>query len=324
VTGVGEAGPLPGLSHDDLPDFDSVVEAVITEFNSSQANIGKIGPGSLEDIHHFIKSNAPSILKYASLTFAFEVALLDLINGGRKIIFKNSFVSGTPVPINGLIWMGGMDSMLQQIEIKIRDGFRCIKLKVGSINFERECDILQYVRRKYFRDDIIVRLDANGAFKEEDAVYKLNELSKFNIHSIEQPLRKGSPQLPSLCRDSPIPIALDEEIIGLYDKAAKEEILSAINPTFIILKPSLHGGLRSCQEWISIAEKKRIGWWLTSALESSLGLNALAQFVAEYPIQIHQGLGTGSIYENNISSPLEAREGFLRYNSDNDWDDLAK
>jgi o-succinylbenzoate synthase len=258
--------------------------------------------------------------KNPAVVFAMETALLDLAHGGKRLIFDNSFAKGQPIEINGLIWMGGLDFMLQQIEIKIRDGFRCVKLKVGGIDFEKDLDILQYIRRKYFRENIVVRLDANGAFKLDEADYKLKELSKFDVHSIEQPIRKGAKELAELCKNSPIPIALDEELIGVVLKEEKAQLLERIKPQFIILKPSLHGGLFGCQEWIELAEAGKIGWWITSALESNIGLNAISQFAANYPISIPQGLGTGEIYTNNFPSPLTVKKGFLSSNSAEKWD----
>src|SRR6478609_1938870 len=189
--------------------------------------------------------------------------MTELSNGGKRTLFKNEFINGQRIPINGLIWMGGLDFMLQQIEIKIQDGFRCIKLKVGGLDFEKECDILQYIRRKYFKLNIEIRLDANGALKQDDVLYKLKELSKFGIHSIEQPIKPKSEFLPELCRTSAIPVALDEELIGVNGKVAKEQLLDASKPPFIILKPTLHGGLQSCAEWIEIANARNVGWWLT-------------------------------------------------------------
>ena len=209
--------------------------------------------------------------------------------------------------------------MLQQIEIKIQDGFRCIKLKVGGIDFEKECDILQYVRRKYFKLDIEIRLDANGALKPEDAYYKLKELSKFTIHSIEQPLKPKSEFLPELCRTSPIPVALDEELIGIDTWASKDKLLDHSKPPYIILKPTLHGGLQSCAEWIEVAQARNIGWWLTSALESNVGLNAIAQFACNYSLNMPQGLGTGAIYDDNFEAPLKVDKGLLSYNGRQEW-----
>jgi O-succinylbenzoate synthase len=258
--------------------------------------------------------------QHPAVTFALETALLDLGQGGTRTIFDNSFVKGKPIPINGLVWMGGLDFMLQQVEIKIRDGYRCVKLKVGGMDFEKECDIVQYIRRKYFREDIVIRLDANGAFKPEDALYKLKHLARFDVHSIEQPLRAGSEELPGLCRTSPIPVALDEELIGVATREEKEKLLERIKPAYVILKPSLHGGLFGCQEWIELAEARNVGWWITSALESNIGLNAISQFAANYPIAIPQGLGTGEIYVDNVPSPLKADKGLLSWDEAGKWD----
>jgi O-succinylbenzoate synthase len=311
IFGIGECAPLPGLSTELNTEFESDLEKFVTSFQLPSL------PNSLGQIH----SHFPDLQKRSSVMFAVETALLDLYNGGTRTIFKSSFLEGKVIPINGLIWMGGMDFMLQQIEIKIRDGFRCIKLKVGGLDFEKECDVLQYMRRKYFREDITVRLDANGAFKAEDALYKLKELTKFNIHSIEQPLKKGSELLAELCATSPIPIALDEELSGIYNTSERISLLEKSKPKYIIVKPSLHGGLHATADWIAQAEKKGIGWWLTSSLESSVGLNALAQFVAQYPIDIPQGLGTGAIYDDNFLSPLEVtRKGELKLDSRTSWE----
>jgi O-succinylbenzoate synthase len=312
--GVGECAPLAGLSPELNDDFEGRVKSAVGAFNESGV---LTAPGNLDAIHSFIRAELPSIKSMSSLLFAFETAMLDFAHGGKRVIFNSSFLEGKTIPINGLIWMGGMDFMLQQIEIKIRDGFRCIKLKVGGLDFERECDVLQYVRRKYFRDNITIRLDANGAFRPDDIMYKLTELSKFNIHSIEQPLKKGSELLPEICARSPIPIALDEELIGVDDRAG---LLKTVKPQFIILKPGLHGGLSGAAAWIEEAAKNQVGWWLTSALESNVGLSALAQFVGQYPVEIPQGLGTGSLYDDNFQSPLEVlRNGHLGLNRREEW-----
>ncbi len=318
IIGVGECGPLVALSPDHVPDLQERIEEIINRFNSQGLDITSVT--NLSELNAFIiRSLGADIVKYPSILFAFETALLDLLNGGNKVIFNNSFIDGTRIPINGLIWMGGLDFMLQQIEIKIRDGFRCVKLKVGGIDFEKECDVLQYIRRKYFRESITIRLDANGAFKPVDAMYKLNELAKYDVHSIEQPLKPGSPEMAELCQTSPILIALDEELIGINEREEKEALLSSIKPAYIILKPTLHGGLYSCQEWIQLAESQNIGWWITSALESNVGLNAIAQFTAQYAITMPQGLGTGMLYTDNIESPLTVNKGFLSYDKDLLW-----
>lgn len=314
--GIGECAPLAGLSPELNGSFETVPAGFVQVFN--EAGIEK-PCGSLTEVREMIESRFPSFGAISSLVFAFETAMLDLFNGGTRIVFRSTFAEGKPIPINGLIWMGGMDFMLQQIEIKIRDGFRCIKLKVGGLDFEKECDILQYVRRKYFRDDITIRLDANGAFRADDVLYKLNELAKFNVHSIEQPLKKGSELLPEVCARSPIPIALDEELLGISSGAGRSELLKTVKPQFIILKPGLHGGMSGSADWIAEAARNHVGWWLTSALESNVGLNALAQFVAQYPVEIHQGLGTGALYDDNFPSPLEVKQGALTLNTREGW-----
>ncbi|MBX2945205.1 MAG: o-succinylbenzoate synthase [Cyclobacteriaceae bacterium] len=305
VVGWGECGPLPGLSVDDRPDFESVLDSCLAHVSAIQHQ---------EDIVKIVPAGFPSI------RFGLEAALLDLRHGGVRKIYNNSFFSGTPIPINGLVWMGDLDSMLQQVSLKIAQGFRCIKLKVGGLNFEKECDILQYIRSKYFREGITIRLDANGAFKPEEAKYKLNSLARYNVHSIEQPVKPGLVAMEELCRSSPIPIALDEELIGVALKADKIKLLDRIRPQFIILKPSLHGGLLSCAEWIALAEERNIGWWITSALESNIGLNAICQFTANYTITMPQGLGTGKIYQDNIPSPLTVSEGTISYDAKKSWD----
>jgi O-succinylbenzoate synthase len=318
VYGLGECSPLPGLSPEHSPELNDYLETIISQFNSK----GFTPPNTLDlkEIKAYIlNSLSNDILKYPSIVFAFETALLDFMHGGNRLLFKNTFAKGVPIPINGLIWMGGLDFMLQQIEIKIRDGFRCIKLKVGGIDFEKECDVLQYIRRKYFRENITIRLDANGAFKPAEAIYKLNELARFDVHSIEQPIKPGLPEMEDICRTSPIPIALDEELIGIEDIESKAQLLRRISPSFIILKPTLHGGLYACRDWIQLAEKQNIKWWVTSALESNVGLNAIAQFTAEHPISLPQGLGTGMIYSDNIESPLIVRHGNLSYEDNLSW-----
>jgi O-succinylbenzoate synthase len=318
VAGWGECGPLPALSIDHIPELPHIIEKMVTRFNEHKS---KPNSPDLAAIQTFLLSVlSDEITRYPSLLFAFETALLDWMNGGSRLIFRNSFIEGKPIPINGLIWMGGLDFMLQQIEIKIRDGFNCVKLKVGGLDFEKECDVLQYIRRKYFRADISIRLDANGAFKVSDVDYKLHELAKFGVHSIEQPLKAGAEETTELCRKSPIPIALDEELIGVTQAEEKKALLQRIKPAFIILKPSLHGGLWGCQQWIELAESEGIGWWITSALESNIGLNAIAQFTANHNIALPQGLGTGQIYSDNIESPLMVRKGQLYFDSSLSWD----
>ena len=321
IVGIGESGPLPGLSIEPIATFEEMVIKVVGLINDAKISIVGIDNTLESAISKWIDIFGIDFLnQHPSITFALETAMLDLKNGGTRLVFNTQFVSGTPIPINGLVWMGGLDFMLQQVAIKIYDGFNCIKLKVGGIDFEKECDILRYIRRKYYRQDITIRLDANGAFKLDEAIFKLEELSNFKIHSIEQPIKAGSDEMPALCKKSPIPIALDEELIGVIGNEAKINLLEHLKPQFIILKPSLHGGLYSCQEWIKLAEKQHIGWWITSALESNLGLNAIAQFTSNYNIQLPQGLGTGGIYSNNIPSPLNVKRGNLELGNELGWD----
>lgn len=320
IFGIGECAPLPGLSVDDVPDFEDVLKVALKELEQCTLDTKQA------DRYRLTASNWSSLVKqvvpvrYPSIIFGFETALLDLLNGGERLIFKNDFLTGSKLPINGLIWMADMDLMLQQIAIKIQDGFRCIKMKVGSLNFEKECDILHYVRKKYFREGIIIRLDANGAFKVDDCLYKLKELAKYTIHSIEQPIRPGQLEaLREISEQSPIPIALDEELIGVTDITMRKKLLQASKVPYLILKPTLHGGLHSSKEWIQLAEENNMGWWITSALESNVGLNAICQLAAEYPIVIPQGLGTGQLYDDNIESPLTVRDGSIYSDNNKVW-----
>lgn len=307
VAGVGECAPLPGLSIDDRPDLENVLYQVARE-------ISKMDNAPAGSVFSIVRSIIPE--GFPSISFSVETALLDLLHGGRRIIFVNDFIKGKPLPINGLVWMGDEDFMLEQVFRKVRDGFRCIKFKVGGLDFNKECRMLETVRKQY--PDIEIRLDANGAFGEEEALKKLNTLSAFNIHSIEQPVKPGALSMPEICEQSPIPVALDEELIG--KEGDKNQLLDRIKPAFIILKPSLHGGLSHCEEWIRVAEEKRIGWWVTSALESAVGLNAICQFAANYNLMMPQGLGTGSLFTNNFHSPLRVVNGNIFWDPGAQWE----
>jgi o-succinylbenzoate synthase len=309
VFGLGECGPLPGLSIDHRPDFEEKLSALMDEIHASSFAVSDAGK-----IITLVGPEFPSII------FAVETALLDLGNDGKRILYHNNFLKGQPIAINGLIWMGDMDFMMDQINKKVAQGFNCLKLKVGGLDFDRECDILNYIRKRYFRHDIMIRLDANGAFKIDEVLYKLGEMARFNIHSIEQPIKAGMEEMEELCRKSPIPVAFDEELIGITTMDEKKRLTRKLQPGFIVLKPTLHGGLQSCEDWIAIAESSNIGWWITSALESSVGLNAICQFTANYKTPVHQGLGTGTIYENNIDSPLTVKDGNIFYDVNAGWD----
>jgi o-succinylbenzoate synthase len=315
--GIGECSPLPGLSVDATPDYEDIL--VNTLRRLCNAGFPSSPPPGIPDVSDVVGHGLPSI------SFGLETALLDLANGGTRIIFKNNFLAGRQLPINGLIWMGDMDFMMDQINKKISAGFKCIKLKVGGLDFDRECDVLNYIRKRYFRNDTVIRLDANGAFRPDDVLYRLDQLARFNIHSIEQPIKPGSSFMEELCRKSPIPVAFDEELIGVEKRDDKIRLLETLRPAFVILKPSLHGGLSGTAEWIALAEHRNIGWWITSALESSIGLNAIAQFTARYSTDLYQGLGTGGIYRNNIESPLNVVNGNLAYDIGGRWiiDDLS-
>lgn len=307
VTGIGECGPLPGLSKEPVDEMDELLNSLMRKLNG-------LSDLSVEDIDRLVPP------EFSAVRLALETALLDLRNGGRRIIFNNSFIQGKCIPINGLIWMGDVDFMLQQVADKIAQGYTTIKMKIGGLHFEQECEILDYIRRRYYRQNPEIRLDANGAFKPEEALDKLNELSRFNIHSIEQPVAPGLDIMEEICRKSPIPVALDEELIGVVDKQRQKKIIQALKPAYLILKPSLHGGFKGCTSWIAMAEEYGTGWWITSALESNIGLNAICQFTAQFPVVRPHGLGTGQLYENNFHSPLHTHAGSICYRSDKEWD----
>ena len=259
---------------------------------------------------------------WSSIRFGVETALLDLKNGGRRKICPGAFYEGKQsIEINGLIWMGDKEAMYSRIEEKLTAGFRCVKLKIGAIDFNSELELLKSIRSRYGKDEIELRVDANGAFLPSEAMFKLDRLSRYDIHSIEQPIRQGQwREMEALCRNTPIPIALDEELIGINDPKLKEQMLDVINPQYIILKPALAGGLSGSAEWIDKAEKRNIGWWITSALESNVGLNAIAQWTAMLQSSIPQGLGTGQLYKNNIISPLVQKGSTIQYDPSLSWD----
>lgn len=306
IVGFGECGPLPGLSIDDRPDFEKTLSDVVKNLRE------------VETTTPFEIATRIAPVGFPSIRFAVETALLDLMNGGSRVLYPDcSFIRGEPVPINGLVWMGEFDFMLRQVHKKVGEGFTCIKIKVGGLDFNEECRLLETIRQYYPSDQITLRLDANGAFSANEAMRKLERLSAFDIHSIEQPIRQGQIQLKDICKQSPIAIALDEELIGR--ELDKLSLLEEIRPSYIILKPTLHGGLHHCAEWIQIAESIKIGWWITSALESNVGLNAICQFTSNYASSLPQGLGTGSLYLNNFESPLDARDGNINYRKGVQW-----
>ena len=292
--GVGECAPLPDLSCDARPDYAEVLD----NFCQSLCETGEI--------------DYEAMLTYPSMLFGLETAVMDLKSKKQGVLFDTAFSRGeVGIPINGLVWMGNYDEMLQRMEEKLEKGFRCVKLKIGAIDFDQELDLVKRIRNRFSFHEVELRLDANGAFPYEEALYKLELLSQYAIHSIEQPIRQGQwAYMAELCRESPLPIALDEELIGVNDPEMKHHMLNIIKPRYIILKPSLHGGMQGCREWIDTAREMGIGSWITSALESNIGLNAIAQFASDVygdNIQMPQGLGTGQLFTDNIPMPLEIR-----------------
>ena len=302
IKGIGECSTIPDLSIDPTETYIEKLDELCCLLNEGY------------DPSTIVLDDFPSI------AFGLETALLDLEAKGSKILFPSEFTEGkTGIPINGLVWMGDKTFMQKQIYEKIAAGYRCIKLKVGAIDFETELEIISGIRDKFSPDDIEIRLDANGGFTPTDALEKLNKLSTFQIHSIEQPIKpRQFETMAELCRQSPIPIVLDEELIGV-NPLEKGTILEQIKPAYIILKPSLIGGFRASEEWIKLAEKMNVGWWITSALEANIGLNAIAQWTFTLNSQLPQGLGTGQLYHNNILSPLAIENAKLFYKPENDW-----
>lgn len=301
--GIGECGILRGLSIDDRPDYEEKLQWVCKNID-----LGK------QKLYN-------SLIEFPSIQFGVEMAFLSLESDNPLELFPSDFTENKrSIPINGLVWMGEPSYMKEQIEQKIAEGFNCIKLKIGAIDFNKELELLQFIRTHFDSKTIEIRVDANGGFSPDEALSKLNQLHQFDLHSIEQPIKQQQiVEMAELCEKTPFPIALDEELIGVFSLEDKEELLHKIKPQYIILKPSLVGGFQSTQEWISLAEKHNIGWWITSALESNIGLNAIAQFTFTLNSSLPQGLGTGGLYTNNFDSPLEVKEGQLWYNTDLNW-----
>lgn len=290
-TGVGECAPLPDLSCDAIPDYERTLRKICDMVEVA---------GSLDK----------TVLRpYPSMLFGLETALLNLRNGGN-VVFDTPFTRGeVGIPINGLVWMGTAEEMTSRVEEKIKAGFTCVKLKIGAIDFEAELDIVRQIRQRFSADKIQIRLDANGGFTPGDVMTKLERLAAYDIHSIEQPIRQHQwREMAKVCRHSPIPVALDEELIGVNIPEMKADLLDSIHPAYIILKPTLHGGMCGCEEWIEMADERGVGSWITSALELNVGLNAIAQFASHVygsPITMPQGLGTGLLFTDNIPMPLK-------------------
>ena len=306
VKGWGECALFRGLSFDDRPEYADMLRKVCV------------------DPDRYVAESTTLLAEWPSIRFGLETAVIDLKQKGLKILYPSSFTRGDDsIPINGLIWMGRKDDMLSGIHQKLNSGFRCIKLKIGAIDFKSELSLLHAIRVEFSPDDIEIRVDANGAFLPDEALEKLKRLSDFHVHSIEQPIKQGQVfEMAELCRQSPIAVALDEELINSIPVDAKFDLLKTILPQYIIIKPALVGGFSGSLEWIHLANELNIGWWVTSALESNIGLNAIAQWTYTLENPLPQGLGTGQLYQNNIVSPLEVKDGALFYMPDKDWQQI--
>jgi o-succinylbenzoate synthase len=303
-TGIGECGILRGLSIDDRPDYEDKLK------------------WTCQNIHLGLEKLLNKLIEFPSIQFGLETAFKSSQSKDKFVLFPSNFTKNLDsIPINGLVWMGSADFMRTQIKEKIEAGFDCIKLKIGAIDFQTELDILKSIRADFSVSDIKLRVDANGAFSPDDALEKLKQLSDYQLHSIEQPIKpKQLNAMAKLCEQTPLPIALDEELIGVFSFQDKQRVLQMIKPQFIILKPSLVGGFRGSQEWIDLAEGLNINWWITSALESNVGLNAIAQWTYTLKNNRPQGLGTGSLYTNNFPSPLIVKNGTLQYDLKENWE----
>lgn len=302
-TGIGECSLLKDLSIDDRPDFEEKLTEVCNSINNGDYNFDE------------------PLYEFPAIQFGLETALYDLQNGGRHILFSSEFTQGkTGIITNGLIWMGDKTFMRKQITQKLEKGFSCIKLKIGAIDWELERELIAKMRHTFPASDLTIRVDANGAFSLEQATEVLSELAKMQVHSIEQPIKAGQwDGMAQLCANTPTPIALDEELIGINSVEKKQELIETIQPQYLILKPGLLGGFKASDEWIDLADERKIGWWATSALESNIGLNAISQWVFTKNITMYQGLGTGQLFANNIDSPLTLHGEKLFYDTNKDW-----
>ncbi|WP_432411119.1 o-succinylbenzoate synthase [Rasiella sp. SM2506] len=302
--GIGECGMFRGLSIDDRPDFEEKLQWVCTHIQLGEKTLLK------------------EVIEFPALQIGIETAFKSLQGEDAFEIFTSEFSHGNKtIPINGLVWMGDTAFMKEQISEKLKSGFSCIKMKIGAIDFQTEISLLKSIRKEFLPSEIELRVDANGAFSPSEALEKLKILSEIQLHSIEQPIKPGQIQeMARLCEATPLPIALDEELIGVFPSEEKKKLLKTIQPHYIILKPTLVGGFEGSDAWIDLAASMKIGWWITSALESNIGLNAIAQYTATKNSNLPQGLGTGSLFTNNIAAPLQVIDGTLRYNKNKNWD----
>lgn len=303
AVGIGECGLLRGLSVDDRPDYEEKLQWVCDNIDLGEKELYK------------------ALTEFPSIQFGLETAFKSLKSENPFILFPSEFTrESASIPINGLVWMGDAQFMKDQISEKLKQGFTCIKMKIGAIDFKTELALLKSIRKEFRASEVELRVDANGAFSPNEALEKLKLLSDLGLHSIEQPIKQGQWQeMARLCEETPLDIALDEELIGIFQENQKKSLLNTIHPQYIILKPSLIGGLRGSDSWINLAEKQEIGWWITSALESNVGLNAISQYTFKKNSKLPQGLGTGSLYTNNIESPLKVLNGTLNYNKSISW-----
>lgn len=322
---IGECAPLPDLSSDflslgsnfteRLSNYERILKELFTPiFQDLQT------AHSVDELMSYQIDNS-KFLNYPSMLFGLETLMAHLKHEIKKpsntlCLWDSAFSRHeSGIAINGLIWMGDFATMGERIKHKLQEGFRCIKLKIGAIDFEQELSLLSYIRERFSPQELELRVDANGAFSVKDAPYKLEKLSQFALHSIEQPIKSGQyEQMAALCKSSPIAVGLDEELIGVYDSAQKIELLETIKPQYLVIKPSLHGGLAGTKEWIALADERHIGHWITSALESTIGLNALAQWYATTTLNMPQGLGTGALYTNNLNTPMYIKNAQLYCN----------
>lgn len=300
IKGVGECATLPDLSCDAKPEYDLTLRQICQMVEQ----MGKIPYDMLRP--------------YPSILFGLETAFAQLEANGSTCLFDTPFGHGEEgITINGLVWMGTYDEMYERLKEKLKAGFHCVKLKIGAIDFFKELDLIKHIRQAFTKEQIELRVDANGGFTPENAMSRLEALAQYDIHSIEQPIRQHQwPKMAELCRNTPLPIALDEELIGVNVRSMKEALLDTIHPQYIILKPSLHGGMYGSTEWIELARQRGIGSWITSALESNVGLNAIAHFAAKTygpHVNMPQGLGTGQLFTDNIPMPLTIKGDQLIY-----------
>lgn len=294
VVGVGECATLPDLSCDAMPPNE--YERKLRTFCDEYERTGVI--------------DYEAMRAYPSMLFGLETAVAQFNAKGSLNFFNTPFGRGEEgIPINGLVWMGTFEEMFERLEAKLKAGFRCIKIKIGAIDFDRELQLIRHIRSTFSRNNVELRVDANGGFTPKEALSRMEALVQYDIHSIEQPIKQHQwTEMARLCAATPLPIGLDEELIGVNERQKKIELLDTIRPQYIVLKPSLHGGMAGTEEWIQLARERNIDSWITSALESNVGLNAIAQLTASiYGTNIRhaQGLGTGQLFADNIEMPLK-------------------